>query len=461
MQSQSTHLPVGTRLKGQAATYTIVKVLGQGSFGITYLARTIAQSSDELEQYVCLKEFFMREVNGRDDTKVTSSREGMFGYYKRKFEQESEHLCQLRHQHIVKVTDAFHANNTVYYAMQYIEGMSLDSLIASKRRLPLRQAVDIVRQIASALAFMHGKGMLHLDVKPANVMMASEDNAILIDFGLSKQYDANGQPESSTKVGAGTPGYAPLEQASFREGKDFPVTMDVYALGATLYKMLTGVRPPEASDILNEGFPYAELSAAGIPKAVIAVVEKAMAPQRMHRYANMADFVRALDKATASAASQPSSRKPAPQGPRPADERTHVIQPDPQPSAFDSPALWKQIGGWIAGVGILMTIINPCVTGMASSRLYEDFSDGYTGVNIAEYNVVMLIFAAAAAALVYWKVRPACWLKEQKRKYSIIAAVAAVGISTAVGGTGIPAEFQVPFQLFLSIVATGVMMKEV
>ena len=291
-------LPAGTVLKGGNASYTLLKTLGQGSFGITYLAKNIV-GEDEVEQLFCIKEFFMRDINGRENTSVTSSnREGMFDYYKRKFEQESDHLSRLRHKNIVMVVDAFRANSTSYYVMQYIDGQSLDSLIAAKGRLSTDETVGITRQVGSALSCMHSMGMLHLDVKPANVMMADEKTAILIDFGLSKQYDQNGQPESSTTVGSGTPGYAPIEQANHREGKDFPVQMDVYALGATMLKMLTGQRPPEASDILNFGFPKKELLAVGVTSSVAMVVEKAMAPQQNKRYKTVNDFLKALDIAT-------------------------------------------------------------------------------------------------------------------------------------------------------------------
>lgn len=290
-------LPAGTVLKGGNASYTLLKTLGQGSFGITYLAKNIV-GEDEVEQLFCIKEFFMRDINGRESTSVTSSnREGMFDYYKRKFEQESDHLSRLRHKNIVMVVDAFRANSTSYYVMQYIDGQSLDSLIAAKGRLSTDETVGIIRQVGSALGCMHSMGMLHLDVKPANVMMADEKTAILIDFGLSKQYDQNGQPESSTTVGSGTPGYAPIEQANHREGKDFPVQMDIYALGATMLKMLTGQRPPEASDILNFGFPKKELKQKGVPQPIIGVVEKAMKPQRSHRFQTMEQMMTALDEA--------------------------------------------------------------------------------------------------------------------------------------------------------------------
>lgn len=337
-------LPAGTVLKGGNASYTLLKTLGQGSFGITYLAKNIV-GEDEVEQLFCIKEFFMRDINGRESTSVTSSnREGMFDYYKRKFEQESDHLSRLRHKNIVMVVDAFRANSTSYYVMQYIDGQSLDSLIAAKGRLSTDETVGITRQVGSALSCMHSKGMLHLDVKPANVMMTDEKTAILIDFGLSKQYDQNGQPESSTTVGSGTPGYAPIEQANHREGKDFPVQMDVYALGATMLKMLTGQRPPEASDILNFGFPKNELLAVGVTSSVAMVVEKAMAPQQNKRYKTINDFLKALDIAT--------------------NEETDIKQDNTvvdRPTQNDegesgNESLWLTVVKWFAGLGVLITV---------------------------------------------------------------------------------------------------------
>lgn len=124
--------------------------------------------------------------------------------------------------------------------------------------------------------------------------MDNEQNAILIDFGLSKQYDENGQPESSTTVGGGTPGYAPLEQANYHDGHDFPVTMDVYALGATMYKMFVGERVPVASEILNDGFPTQILSAKCSSKEMVDCVEKAMAPLKKERYQSIGELLKAI-----------------------------------------------------------------------------------------------------------------------------------------------------------------------
>ena len=291
-------LSKGCLLKGKSYDYYIEGVLGQGSFGITYLAS--ARMSGELGSLntgtrVAIKEFFMRDINGRDGTSVTSgSKHGIYEDYKRKFKREALNLSMLNHPDIVKVVEMFEANSTAYYVMEYIDGGSLNNYIDEHGPLNENTAVALCTKIGSALAFMHSKGILHLDLKPSNIMMRRDGTPVLIDFGLSKQYDNNGKPESSTNVGSGTPGYAPIEQADYHDGKGFPVTMDVYALGATMFKMLTGQRPPEASSILNDGFPYGLLKKHGVSTSVIKAVESAMNPVRSKRCASVKDFISML-----------------------------------------------------------------------------------------------------------------------------------------------------------------------
>lgn len=305
--NMTTSLPVGTILHGEAYDYKITRILGQGSFGITYQAKVEmkgALGTLDSNMYVAIKEFFMKEVNGREGSTVTSSSDskgGLVDYYRKKFEREAQNLSTLKHDNIVRVLESFHGNGTVYYAMEFIDGQSLDNTIINspKGHLDEATALSYTRQIGAALSFMHNRGILHLDVKPANVMVRRDGRAFLIDFGLAKLYTSDGEPESSTKVGAGTPGYAPLEQASYREGKGFPVVMDVYALGATLFKMLTGNRPPEASEILNDGFPTGELMQAGTSTSFIACVKKAMAPLKSDRYQNVNEFLTTLSAAAA------------------------------------------------------------------------------------------------------------------------------------------------------------------
>lgn len=293
-------LAKGTTLRGKSYEYRIEDVLGQGSFGITYLASVKmagALGSIDAGIKIAIKEFFMRDINGRSDTTVTSgSNGGIYDDYRKKFSREAINLSKLQHPNIIKVIESFEANNTVYYVMEYISGGSLDDCIAKSGGLKEEEAIRVIKQIASALSFMHSQGMLHLDLKPSNIMLRDTGDAVLIDFGLSKQYDESGEPESSTKVGAGTPGYAPIEQANYREGKGFPVTMDVYALGGTMFKMLTGIRPPEASDILNDGFPLYELQEHNVSERISASIAKAMAPTKKERYGSVNDFVDSFEE---------------------------------------------------------------------------------------------------------------------------------------------------------------------
>ena len=306
-------LPKGTILHGKSFVYQIDNVLGQGSFGITYLASIKingALGSIDANVKVTVKEFFMANFNGRQGCTVTSgSQDGMYGYYKHKFTQEAINLSKLHHPNIVNVLEAFEENNTVYYAMEYIDGGSLDKKIEQNQKLSEKQCVELTKQIGSAVSFMHDNMMLHLDLKPSNIMLKQNGDAVLIDFGLSKQYTENGEPETLTKVGGGTPGYAPLEQISYRDGKGFPVTMDVYALGGTMYKMLTGVRPPEASDILEDGFPLHELTNRNVSEHTAVVIAKAMMPKRSERYQSVMDMINDLSSESPASHSSHQARK--------------------------------------------------------------------------------------------------------------------------------------------------------
>lgn len=287
----------------QGGKYRIEKVLGQGTFGITYLASYATTIEGALGKMavdikVAIKEFFMSEVNQRNEQThgVEGSSSTIFTNYRIKFRKEAQNLASLHHPHIVQVTDVFDENNTTYYVMQYIEGMSLDSFIASKGRVSAEDTILIAAQIGQALSYMHQRHMLHLDLKPGNIMLDKQGQVHLIDFGLSKQYDSNGEPESSTSIGMGTPGYAPIEQANrMGQGKQFQATIDVYAFGATVYKMLTGRRPDDASVILNDGFPFGFLQQLGVQQNMINAVQRAMAPQRNARFQTVTEFVQALD----------------------------------------------------------------------------------------------------------------------------------------------------------------------
>lgn len=285
-------LKEGSVLKG--GKYKIVKVLGQGSFGITYLAQTRISIDGQLGKMdvnvnVTIKEFFMSDLNSRssDGTNVERTSSTLVKKYLNKFRKEAENLARLHHPNIVKVLEVFDENNTTYYVMEYVDGETIDEYIKSKGHLSESESLRITQDVCAALSYMHEHNMLHLDLKPKNIMRNSEGRIFLIDFGLAKQFTEDGEPESSTSLGLGTPGYAPIEQANYKGDGSFPVTLDIYALGASLYKMLTGKTPPESSYILNEGFPESVLLQMGISVEVISLVEKAMASMKKDRYQNV------------------------------------------------------------------------------------------------------------------------------------------------------------------------------
>lgn len=295
MQQQ---LLVGTLLRG--GTYRIEAVLGQGTFGITYLAEHTG-----LDRKVAIKEFFMKELNSRGESgSLTGMSDGSLSYnYCQKFQKEAINLSRLDHPNIVRVTDSFCENGTYYYVMDYIEGQNLNDYVNSHHILE-REAVDIIKSVADALIYMHEeKHMLHLDLKPGNVMRrASDGHIFLIDFGLSKHYGDDGNPETSTTIGFGTAGYAPIEQSNTTKNGEFRPTIDVYALGATFFKLLTRMTPPPASDIVSDDVVLENnLREKNVSDNLIKVITEAMCPNVRKRTQTIRDFKNAiLDVATAT-----------------------------------------------------------------------------------------------------------------------------------------------------------------
>ena len=298
-------LQAGTLLHGD--TYQIEKVLGQGSFGITYLAMHTV-----LERKVCIKEFFMKEINTRNvDGSITGMTDGSLSYnYGQKFKKEALNLSRLDHPNIVRVTDSFEENGTYYYVMDYIDGDNLNDYLKG-HEVTQKEALSIIRDVATALMYMHEeKKMLHLDLKPGNIMRRHGDGHIfLIDFGLSKHYSSDGQPETSTSIGLGTAGYAPIEQANQMKSGEFRPTIDVYALGATLYKLLTRETPPQGSEIVSDDeLIESKLRANGITGPIIDVVVNAMQPSVRKRTQSVKAFLDSLPYGTEEKPAKPKPK---------------------------------------------------------------------------------------------------------------------------------------------------------
>ena len=242
-------LRVGTVLHG---TYRIDRYLSSGGFGNTYVGTNI----QFWEQYA-IKEFFMRGISQRDNNNTTVSvsntdNRDTFASQLEKFKKEARRLRKLDNEHIVRVHDLFEENGTAYYVMDYIDGENLsDRLKRTGKPLSEAEVMQLLPQILNALEVAHKDGILHLDLKPANIMVDKQGVVKLIDFGASKQQSAQGGATTSTAVSY-TNGYAPREQMEQNLEKFGPWT-DFYALGATLYTLLTNKKPPLPSDIDDDG----------------------------------------------------------------------------------------------------------------------------------------------------------------------------------------------------------------
>ena len=239
------HLQTNTTLQG--GKYKIDRVLGQGGFGITYLARNTVFDID-----VAIKEFFMKDENGRDGTIVTmpnTTKSELFQGQKEKFKKEAKRMFAIKNEHIVGVHDLFEENGTAYYVMDFVDGENLAERLKHTGKPMTEQEVrELLPQILDALKSVHEAGIWPLDLKPANIIVDKSGNVKLIDFGASKQMNTQkGGATTSTAISY-TNGYAPREQMEQNYDKFGPWT-DIYALGATLYNLLTNKRPPLPSDI--------------------------------------------------------------------------------------------------------------------------------------------------------------------------------------------------------------------
>ena len=282
------NLPSGILLQG--GKYRIVRFIGSGGFGCTYEAEHVM-----LEKRVAIKEFFVKDFCNRDETTsnisvAAQSKKALVEKLRSKFMDEAKSLFRLKHPGIVHVSDVFEENGTVYYVMDYIDGRSLQDIVASEGFLPESRAVKYIRQVADALGYVHSNNRLHLDIKPGNIMVDSSDNAILIDFGASKQYDEDSGENHSTMRGM-TRGYAPPEQMSSSLIKFYPAT-DIYSLGATFYKILSGETPLDTSERIS-GEELRPLP-SGISRPVCQAIKFALELNKTKRPQSIAEFLSIL-----------------------------------------------------------------------------------------------------------------------------------------------------------------------
>lgn len=295
------NLPNGYLL--QKGKYKLKQVIGQGGFGITYKGIWHTEVKGSLgamrtEVPVCIKEYFFKDYCVRDAysfrVKVHSDTgKLLFDKFKKKLIKEAKILSEVHHPYIVNVLEVFEENNTAYIAMEYIAGNSLKDKLAKEGMLPEAEVLRYIHQIGEALQFVHQKNILHLDIKPSNILIDKDNNARLIDFGVSKRYDV-GEQETSTTMLTLSKGFASIEQYDNEGIQSFSPCPDIYSLGATMYNLLTGKIPTES--ILRATRPLArprELNPA-ISEQTEQVILKAMEIIPANRYQSVEEMMNAL-----------------------------------------------------------------------------------------------------------------------------------------------------------------------
>lgn len=289
----------------QGGKYKIEKVLGQGGFGITYLA-----TQDILDRKVAIKEFFFKEFCERENgtstvTHGTQANKTLVEKFLNKFIKEAKTISTLHHPNIIQIHDIFRENNTAYYVMDYIDGKSLGDIVKERGALPETKAVEAIKHVAAALEYIHSKSINHLDVKPNNIMLSNdEEKIILIDFGVAKQYDETTKEGTTTTPVGVSCGFSPLEQYKHNGVSSFSPESDIYSLGATLYKLVTGITPPEAIEVAQEGLPEMP---SHISNACKSVIRKSMMLNRADRPHNIVQFLEILNSKSQAPASSVES----------------------------------------------------------------------------------------------------------------------------------------------------------
>lgn len=273
-------LPTGHVLHDR---FRIIRLLGQGGMGAVYYAH-----DPVLSRYVAIKQL----------QPTTAAAERAAEQLRKQFLREAQVLAALHHPNLPRVTDYFIDDDLHYLVMDYIEGQSLlDMLLANKQGFPEDLVLEWSDQLLSALEYIHANNVIHRDIKPANIRRTTDGRIFLVDFGLVKPYNPNDPRTMTMFRGIGTPEYAPPEQYDPSAHTD--QRSDIYALGATLYHLLTGQAPISVTRRTSEptAFRPPRQARADISPEVEQVILRAMEIERAKRFATAADMHAALNLA--------------------------------------------------------------------------------------------------------------------------------------------------------------------
>lgn len=335
-------LPKGYVLRSPENTYVIQSVLGAGGFGITYRATTKSTMGNiPITVTVAIKEFFVaadceRSTHGDETIVSTGPAAQRIEAAKRDFMGEARRLNRISGQvdNIVRVNEVFEANSTAYYVMEYLEGESLKEYVNRRGRLALGETLALLFPVARALEGIHDRKLMHLDIKPANIMITHGEDGnlcpVVIDFGQSRHFDEEGELTSTMTAAAMSEGYAPIEQ--YIGISQFTPETDVYALAATILYCITGKRPPKATDITGKYVSEAAYS-AGASDAQCAALCHALALQAPMRTPSFSALIGELWGAEGSANEPPRP----PQPPTPPTPPAPPVEPESDESDRKKP----------------------------------------------------------------------------------------------------------------------------
>jgi serine/threonine-protein kinase len=267
-----------------------------------------------------------------------------------RFQREIRLAARLQHPHILTVFDSGEAAGNLWFTMPYVEGESLRSRLDREHQLPVDDALRIAREAAQALEYAHQHGVVHRDIKPENLLLTTDGNTLVADFGIARTLAGGDRQLTESGLAIGTPAYMSPEQASGEH--DVTARTDIYSLGADLYEMLAGEPPftgPTAQAVIAKRFsgeaPSVRRTRPTVAEAVDRTIARALAPVPADRWSTAAEFARALAAAGDQALTTPAAVVTPPTvtaGTRPAARRRRP-----------SPALMMLALGFVLGLGLL------------------------------------------------------------------------------------------------------------
>jgi serine/threonine protein kinase len=327
----------------QLGHYKLVKLLGAGGMGAVYLA------DDELVRRQVAVKVLSRHF--------TREREAVS-----RFKREARAAVQLRHPNLVPAYEVGEENGLPFYVMEFCEGETLDAVLERQKTLPVMQVLDIGIQSARGLGYAHSQGVLHRDIKPGNIFLTREGIAKVLDLGLVKNlYDLRQSFQTMGGTTLGTPNYISPEQA---QGKpDLDGRTDQYSLGATMYHLLTGIIPfddpsPGATLLkqVTDQLPDPRDIRLDVTPAVITVLAKMMAKERNHRYANMEELAKDLDRLKHRAPPEARALEPRLTSIAPRMATTTLKRPGVPRPVKHSAYWWLALGGGLVAIAVLIVI---------------------------------------------------------------------------------------------------------